>query len=76
MRDAPPNRMAVAAVVLAIACWPLGIAFGHVAVRRARLSQGAGAGLAVVALIVAYTLALVTLLVIVVILGGTSTTLA
>jgi hypothetical protein len=50
------NGFAVASMVLAFLCWPLGALFGHLARRRAYSVAGAGAGLAVVALIISYSL--------------------
>jgi hypothetical protein len=49
------NRLAVAAIALAVVCWPVGVVFGHLARRRARYAGGAGAGLAVVALLIGYS---------------------
>ena len=46
------NRLATAAIVFAVLCWPLGIVFGQLARRRARYMNGEGAGRAVVALII------------------------
>jgi hypothetical protein len=60
------NGFAIPAIVLAFLCWPLGAVFGHLARRRAYYVGGAGAGLAVLALIVSYTLGFATFLVLIV----------
>lgn len=57
--------LATAAILAAVLCWPAGIALGHLALGRARRESGAGQGVAVLALVVAYTLALVTVLLVI-----------
>lgn len=71
----PPqeNGLSVAAIGFAFVFWPLGAVFGHLARRRARYAAGAGAGLAILALIVSYSLGFATFLWLVAYLGqGTS----
>lgn len=64
------NRFAIAAIVLAFLCWPLGIVFGHLARRRDRYPSGAGAALAVVALVVSYSLGVATVVLLVIHFGN------
>ena len=63
------NRLAIAAIVLGVLCWPLGILFGHLSPRRARYVGGAGAGLATVARLIGYSLGFATFLLIMIHVG-------
>jgi peptidyl-prolyl cis-trans isomerase B (cyclophilin B) len=63
------NGFAIAAVILAFLCWPLGIVCGHLALRRDRYPSGAGAPLAVVALVVSCLLGVATVVLLIVYFG-------
>lgn len=50
----PTNGMAIAALILALVFYPLGIVFGHVARRQISRTHEGGSGLATAALIIGY----------------------
>ena len=50
----PTNGMAIAALILALVFYPLGIVFGHVARRQISRTYEGGSGLATAALIIGY----------------------
>lgn len=64
----PTNTLAILALALAFACWPLALVFGHLARRQIRRTGERGRGLATAGLVIGYLLlALVALAVIAVV---------
>jgi uncharacterized protein HemX len=55
----PTNGMAIAALILALVFYPLGIVFGHVARRQISRTHEGGSGLATAALIIWIGIAIV-----------------
>ncbi|MGH3913545.1 MAG: DUF4190 domain-containing protein [Pseudonocardiaceae bacterium] len=73
----PTNTMAILALVLAFAFWPLAIVFGHIARRQIARTGESGRGLATAGLVIGYVvLGLTVLLVIavVILVGATAPT--
>ena len=56
----PTNGLAIASIICAVLCAPLGVIFGHVSLSQIKRSGEEGRGLAVAGLIVGYSLTLVT----------------
>ncbi|MGH3899952.1 MAG: DUF4190 domain-containing protein [Pseudonocardiaceae bacterium] len=52
----PTNTMAILALTLAFSCWPLALAFGHLARKQIRRTGESGRGLATAGLAIGYLL--------------------